>query len=141
MASSSGGPPLDPQPWTIKSGRPRSVPTCQNTESKPHLSEQSSKCEPNEQCFYYRCQNCLPELVLGDLLGANYEEELVHIPPIESVKPRKKMFEYDHGYHGEIAEFFGNYLNRMTGVKGLAINGWANTDAQKIFNNVETTFR
>ena len=141
MASSDGSALPDSLAWEIKSGRPKSVPGCQNTESRPHLPDGSSKCE-DEECFFYRCQKCLPELMLGTLLGANHEKELVFVPPIENIKPKEKdLFEYDPGYHGEIDEFFGNYLQHLTEVKGVAVNRWTNYDAAKVFENVGKTFK
>ena len=79
--------------------------------------------------------------MLGTLLGANHEKELVFVPPIGNIKPKEKdLFKYDPGYHGEIEEFFGNYLQQLNGVKGVAINGWTIDDAAKVFENIGITF-
>ena len=51
------------------------------------------------------------------------------------------MFEVDCGYHGELVEFYDNYLSRMTKLKGIAINGWSNSVAKVIFDAVDDTFK
>ena len=142
MASDPGNFLPDSTAWEIKPGRPKSVPGCQNTESRPHLQEGSSKCEENEQCFFFRCHKCLPDLMLGILLGANHEEELIFVPSIETITPQNQdLFNYDARNYEEKVECFGNYLQRLTEVKGVAINGWTDKDAVKIFDNLEFTFR
>ena len=90
---------------------------------------------------FFRCQKCLPLLAL-DCLVPEYKSEMVFIPHIDTIKPKKSsMFEVDCGYHGEVVEFYDNFLSRMTKLKGIAINGWSNPTANFIFDAVEHTFK
>ena len=76
-----------------------------------------------------------------DYYTGEHKKELVILPPIDSIKPSKpSLFEFDPGYEGEVVEFYDNYLSRMPGLKGIAINGWKSEQARLIFNNVEKTF-
>ena len=91
--------------------------------------------------LFFRCRKCLPLLAL-DCLVPEYKIEMVFIPHIDTIKPKKSwMFEVDCGYHGEVVEFYDNYLSRMTKLKGIAINGWSNSIANLVFDAVEHTFK
>ena len=66
---------------------------------------------------------------------------MVYIPDIGSIKPQKPdMFAENPDYHGEVTEFYANYLRRMGKLNGIAINSWSNKNARKIFMNTEGTF-
>ena len=82
----------------------------------------------------------LPVLLL-DVLVPECRTEMVYIPDIGSIKPQKSdMFAENPDYHGEVAEFFANYMRRMDKLEGIAINSWSNKCARKIFLDTERTF-
>ena len=127
-------------PWTVKEGLPNAIPGCQNVESLPRLGEEELICGDGDFCYNYRCIKCMPLYAL-DYYNGKHKKELVILPPIDSIKPSKpSLFEVDPGYEGEVVEFYDNYLSRMPGLKGIAINGWKSEQARLIFNNVEKTF-
>ena len=129
-------------PWVVKQGRPTSVLGHQNTESLPHLPDGAINCGESSQCFYYKCKKCIRDIIFGTLITADTETELVFIPEVKFIQPQSKyaLFKMDPGYHGEVAEVFAGYLSRMENLTGVAINGWSNKEAAKIFTNVEKTF-
>ena len=43
-------------------------------------------------------------------------------------------------YCGEVREMYFNYFARIKDLQGVAINGWSNNDAQKLFHDVRNTF-
>ena len=127
-------------PWIIKTGRPYALPGCQDTSILPELPEGEIDCGECNQCYFYRCRKCLPVLLL-DVLVPDCRAKMVYIPDIGSIKPQKSnMFAENSDYHGEVAEFYANYLRRMDKLNGIAINSWSNKDARKIFLNTEKTF-
>ena len=128
-------------PWTVKEGLPKAIPGCQNVETLPRLEVGKSTCGDEEFCYNYRCIQCMP-VYAPDYYNAEHKKELVILPPIDSIKPSKpSLFEADSGYEGEVVEFYDNYLSRMPGLKGIAINGWKSEQARLIFDNVEKTFQ
>ena len=127
-------------PWMIKTGRPDALPGCQDTTILSELPEGEIDCGKANQCYFYRCRKCLPVLLL-DVLVPECRVKMVYIPDIGSIKPQKPdIFAENPDYHGEVAEFFANYLRRMDKLEGIAINSWSNKDARKIFLNTERTF-
>ena len=133
-------PPRVSVPWMIKTGRPDALPGCQDTSILPELPEGEIDCGECNQCYFYRCRKCLPVLLL-DVLVPECRVKMVYIPDIGSIKPQNSdMFAETPDYHGEVAEFYANYLRRMDKLNGIAINSWSNKDARKIFLNTEKTF-
>ena len=140
QVSSICQPPRLSIPWVIKLGRPYVLPGCQDTSILPELPEGEIDCGECNQCFFYRCRKCLPVLFL-DVLVPECRVKMVYIPDIGSIKPQKPdMFAENPDYHGEVTEFYANYLRRMDNLEGVAINSWSNKDARKIFLNTERTF-
>ena len=126
--------------WSIKTGRPYALPGCQDTSSLPHLPDGKIDCGEGNRCYFYQCRKCLPVLAL-DFLVPEYRKKMVYIPDIGSIVPETSdMFSENPGYHGEVAEFYANYLRRMENLKGIAINSWSAKQARKIFHNTEGTF-
>ena len=127
-------------PWIIKLGRPYVLPGCQDTSILPELPEGEIDCGECNQCYFYRCMKCLPVLLL-DVLVPECRAEMVYIPDIGTIKPQKPdMFAENPDYHGEVTEFYANYLRRMDKLEGIAINSWSNKDARKVFLHTERTF-
>ena len=127
-------------PWMIITGRPYALPGCQDTSILPELPEGKNDCGEGNQCYFYGCRKCLPVLLL-DVLVPESRAEMVYIPDIGSIKPQKSdLFLENPDYHGEVAEFYANYLRRMDKLNGIAINSWSNKDARKIFLNTERIF-
>ena len=123
--------------WELKHERPEKIPGCQDTSQLHRLEPGSTDCE-GEQCFYYTCKMCIPKLVL-EIFNSKYETELYVVPRVSSIK-KPPLFTEDHGYHGEVVEFYANYLERLDSLTGIAVNGWSNKAARKIFTSVEKTF-
>ena len=124
----------------IKTGRPDALPGCQDMSILSELPEGESDCGKRNQCYFYRCRKCLTVLLL-DVLVPECRTEMVYVPDIGSIKPQKSdMFAGNPDYHGEVAEFFANYLRRMDKLEGIAINSWSNKDVRKIILNTERTF-
>ena len=65
------------------------------------------------------------------------------IPEISNLQPKTKgLFDDDdYGYLGEVLEFYRNYLSRVNGISGVAINGWDNELAESVFDFVGDTFK
>ena len=127
-------------PWVIKTGRPYALPECQDTSILPELPEGELDCGECNQCYFYRCRKCLPVLAL-DILVPDYKTEMVYIPDLGSIEPQQPdMLMENSDYHGEVAEFYENYLRKMDKLKGVAINSWSNKNAWKIFLNTDKTF-
>ena len=80
----------------------------------------------------------MPTLVL-DKFNSGYKTELHVVPRVSSIK-KPELFTEDPGYHGEIVEFYANYMERVDSLTGIAVSGWSNTAARKIFSSVEKTF-
>ena len=128
--------------WTLKNGRPVSIPGCQDMESLHNLKDDEYECGENNFCYYFRCRKCSPQLALDYYLNSEYRQKMIFVPHIDSIKP-PKLFSTDttyHGYQGEIIEFVENFLSRISRLTGLALNGWKNDHAKKLFDSVETTF-
>ena len=123
--------------WELKHERPEKIPGCQDTSQLHRLEPGSTDCD-GEQCFYYTCKMCIPKLTL-EKFNSKYNTELYVIPRISSIK-KPDLFTEHHGYHGEMVEFYANYLERLESLTGIAVNGWSNQAARKIFNSVEKTF-
>ena len=81
---------------------------------------------------------CIPKLTL-EIFNSKYETELYVVPSVSSIK-KPDLFTVNHGYHGEMVEFYANYLERLDSLTGIAVNGWSNQAARRIFNSVEKTF-
>ena len=140
QVSSACQPPRVSIPWIIKLGRPYALPGCQDTSILSELPEGEIDCGEGNQCYFYGCRKCLPMLLL-DVLVPECRAKMVYIPDIGSIKPQKSdMFAENPDYHGEVAEFYANYLRRMDKMNGIAINSWSNKDARKIFLNTERIF-
>ena len=100
-------------PWIIKTGRPYALPGCQDTSILPELPEGKIDCGECNQYYFYGCRKCLPVLLL-DVLVPDCRAKIVYIPDIGSIKPQKSdMFAENPNYHGEVTEFYANYLRRM----------------------------
>ena len=123
--------------WELKHERPEKIPGCQDTSQLHRLEPGSTDCEGG-QCFYYTCKMCIPKLTL-EIFNSKYKTELYVVPRVSSIK-RPDLFSEDHGYHGEMVEFYANYLERLDSLTGIAVNGWSNQAARRIFNSVEKTF-
>ena len=123
--------------WELKHERPEKIPGCQDTSQLHRLDPGSTDCE-GEECFYYTCTTCMPKLAL-ETFNPKFESELYVVPRVSSIK-KPNLFTEDHGYHGELVEFYVNYLERLDSLTGIAVNGWSNQAARKIFNSVEKTF-
>ena len=65
------------------------------------------------------------------------------IPEISNLQPKTKGIfdDDDYGYLGEVLEFYQNYLSRVNGISGVAINGWDNELAESVFDFVGDTFK
>ena len=124
--------------WELKHERPEKIPGCQDTSQLHRLDPESTDCK-GEECFYYTCKTCMPKLAL-DTFNPKFETELYVVPRVSSIK-KPYLFTEDHGYHGEMVEFYANYLERLDSLTGIAVNGWSNQAARKIFNSVEKTFK
>ena len=135
--------------WSVKYGRPDSIPECQDMSSLPHLGENETSCGEEgtaDKCFYFRCTTCMPFLAL-DHYNPLYENKIEFIPRIDSIKPKDKkqqgLFKdhSDSGYHGEIVDFYGAYLSLIDGLCGIGINSWTSENAALLFDGVEDTFK
>ena len=133
--------------WSVKNGRPDSIPECQDMSSLPHLGENETSCGEEgsaDKCFYFRCTTCMPFLAL-DHYNPLYKNKIEFIPRIDSIKPKDKkqqgLFKDHPGYHGEIVDFYGAYLSFIEGLSGIGINSWTSENAALIFDGVEDTFK
>ena len=133
--------------WSVKKGRPDSIPECQDMSSLPHLGENKTSCGgegTGDKCFYFRCTTCMPFLAL-DHYNPLYKNKIEFIPRIDSIKPKDKkqqgLFKDHPGYHGEIVDFFGAYLSHIDGLSGIGINSWTSENAALLFDGVEKTFK
>ena len=135
--------------WSVKKGRPDSIPECQDMSSLPHLGENETSCGEEgiaDKCFYFRCTTCMPFLAL-DHYNPLYKNKIEFIPRIDSIKPKNKkqqgLFKdhSDSGYHGEIVDFYGAYLSLIDGLGGIGINSWTSEKAALLFDGVEHTFK
>ena len=76
-----------------------------------------------------------------DFFNPGYETSMQYIPRISCI-PRPEPFKEDNKYHGEIYEMYLKYFAQMnTPMKGVAINGWGNTNAANLFHNIANTFK
>ena len=128
--------------WSVKNGRPDSIPECQDMSSLPHLGENETSCGEEgtaDKCFYFRCTTCMPFLAL-DHYNPHYKNKIEFVPRIDSIRP-KGLFEDHSGYHGEIVDFYGAYLSLNDGLRGIGINSWTSENAALLFNGVEDTFK
>ena len=126
-----------PTNWELKHERPEKIPGWQDTSRLHRLEPGSTDCE-GEQCFYYTCKTCMPTLVL-DKFNPCYRTEL-HVVPRASCIKKPALFTPNHGYHGEMVEFYANFLEKVDSLTGIAVSGWSNTAARKIFCSVEKIF-
>ena len=123
--------------WVQKHEIPEKIPGCQDTSQLHRLEKGKTYCE-GKKCFYYTCRQCMPTLIL-DEFNPGYKTELHVVPRVSSIK-KPALFTEDHGYHGEMVEFYANYMERVDSLSGIAVNGWSNQVARKIFDGVEKTF-
>ena len=102
-------------PWRVKEGRPKSIPSFQNTAALPYLPDATFDCGEGSIYCYYQYRKCLYQPVLGSLNIPRNRSGLTFIPELSCIEPKKRnaLFELDYGYHGEVAEFCTNYLMRM----------------------------
>ena len=133
--------------WSVKNGRPDSIPECQDMSSLPHLGENDTSCGKEgaaDKCFYFRCTTCMPFLAL-DHYNPHYKNKIEFVPRIDSIEPKDKkqqgLFKDHSGYHGEIVDFYGAYLSHIDGLSGIGINSWASENAALLFDGVEDTFK
>ena len=124
--------------WTIKKHRPNRVPGYRKVWELPELQTGQTACEENQHCFYFMCRKCSPLLAL-DTFNTLQRTQVEYIPAIANIK-RPNVFEEEFRYHGEVYHMYMNYFAQISGLKGVAINGWSNRDAEKIFESVEKTF-
>ena len=119
--------------WAVKHERPEKVPGCQDT-SKLHKLEPG---DARKQCFYYTCRTCSVLLALETSIR-KYKTELEVIPRPSRISGPELFTEKTspkyHGYHGEVVQFYANFLERVRNLTGVAINGWSNVAARKIFH-------
>ena len=123
--------------WELKHERPEKIPGCQDMSQLHRLEPGKTDCE-GQQCFYYTCKKCMPNLIL-EKFNPQYETELNIVPRISATK-KPFLFTEDPEYHGEMVEFYANYIEREDSLTGIAVRGWSNTAARKIFNSVDKTF-
>ena len=117
--------------WSVKNGRPHSIPECQNMSQLSCLGRR-------HDCggFYFRCTTCTPLLVL-DHYNPGYKTKIEYIPRIDCIKPKKRgLFNDDSGYHGEVMDFYGAYLSQIMGLKGVAVHSWSSKHAKLFFAGV-----
>ena len=133
--------------WSVKNGRPDSIPECQDMSSLPHLGEDETSCGEEgsaDKCFYFRCTTCMPFLAL-DHYNPHYKNKIEFIPRVDSIKPKDEkqqgLFKDHSGYHGEIVDFYGSYLSLIDGLSGIGINSWTSENAALLFDGVEDTFK
>ena len=126
-------------PWTIKRQRPDKVPGVQEVFKLPKLEDSQTCCGEKQLCFYFSCHKCSSLLAL-DNFNTSYRSEVNYIPRISCIS-RPEVFEEDNKYHGEVHELYFNYLAQIPEFSGIAINGWSNLDAKKLFNSVDQTFQ
>ena len=123
--------------WELKHERPDKIPGCQDMSQLHRLEPRKTDCE-GQQCFYYTCKKCMPNLIL-EKFNPQYETELNIVPRVSATE-KPLLFKKDPGYHGEMVEFYANYMERQDSLTGIAVRGWSNTAARKIFNSVDKTF-
>ena len=126
--------------WEFKRQRPDKIPGLQEVWRLPELPEGQTCCGEDQECFYFSCSKCASKLAL-DWLNPGYETSMQYIPRISCI-PWPEPFKEDNKYHGEIYEMYLNYFARMNSpMKGVAINGWGNTNAANLFHNTSETFK
>ena len=70
-----------------------------------------------------------------------HRSQVEYIPTISNIEGPLDIFEEDNKYHGEVHELYFFYFARIPSLTGIAVHGWSSTDAQRLFNSVEQTFR
>ena len=119
--------------WAVKHERPEKVPGWQDTSQLYKLEPGEMDCE-GEQCFYYTCRTCSVLLALETFIR-KYRTELEVIPRPSCISGpalfTEKTSPKYHGYHGEVVQFYANFLERVRDLTGVAITGWSNVAAWK----------
>ena len=125
--------------WEFKRQRPDKVPGCQDVATLPQLEESETSCGEGQHCFYFSCGKCSSLLAL-ETLNPDYKNRMQYVPRISCI-PAPEAFTEDNRYHGEIHEMYRRYFAQISDLRGVAINGWNNKNAKKLFSNVDDTFR
>ena len=125
--------------WEFKQQRPDKVPGCQNVATLPHLEEGETSCGEGQHCFYFSCGKCSSLLAL-EFLNPDYKNRMQYVPRISCI-PAPEAFTEDNRYHGQIHEIYRRYFAQISDLRSVAINGWNNKNAKKLFSNVDDTFR
>ena len=123
--------------WNIRSIRPNKVPGSPSLGFFPN--ERCNDSSPlKRNCYLFDCQKCSTSLALKAFDPA-YERGLQCVPRISSI-PKPEVFEEVNKYHGEVEELYFKYFAQLSDFANVAINGWSNLDAVKVFKNVDRTF-
>ena len=127
--------------WNFKKQRPDKVPGCQDTRCLPTLADGQNTCRENQQCYYFCCLKCCSILPL-DTFNSRYKSRLECVPRIGDIKA-PDAFKEDNKYcqyRGEIFDVYFRFFAQIKELVGVAVNGWSNLDAQRVFENVNHSF-
>ena len=128
-------------PWEFKKERPDKVPNCQDTNWLPTLEEGQSTCKDGQNCYYFSCGKCISLLAL-DTFNSRYRNSIEYIPRISCTEP-PEPFTKDNKYYqyeGEVFDIYFRFFAQIEELTGVAINGFRNEAARKIFDHVGQTF-